>query len=129
MSTIYRLQDLRDWKEVSRKVSPPIQLAVGGYPAGHSLSPQMQNPALEKTGLQLRYGTFETPPNDLEEAFRLVREHHFIGLNLTTPHKMAALSLVDETEERARQIGAINTIVFRDSKSLGANTDAPGFVR
>ena len=60
---------------------------------------------------------------------RLLRELDFVGLNLTVPHKIAALSLVDEVEERARKIGAINTIVFRDGKSLGWNTDGPGFER
>jgi shikimate dehydrogenase len=129
MSTIYRLQDLRDWKKVSRKVSLPIRLGVVGAPADHSLSPQMQNAALEKCGLELRYGIFEIAPNELEEALRLFRGHDFIGVNLTTPHKIAALPLVDETEEQVRQIGAINTIIFHDRKSLGANTDAPGFVQ
>ncbi len=57
----------------------------------------------------------------------MLRELDFVGLNLTVPHKIAALSLVDEVEERARKIGAINTIVFRDGKSVGCNTDGPGF--
>jgi shikimate dehydrogenase len=89
----------------------------------------MQNAALQKSGLELRYGIFEIAPNELEEGLRLFRENHFIGVNLTTPHKIAALPLVDETEEQARQIGAINTVTFRNRQSQGANTDAPGFVR
>ncbi len=89
----------------------------------------MQNAALEATGLDLRYSAFRIAPEELAEALQLFREHEFVGLNLTVPHKMAALSLVDESDTRARQIGAINTIAFRAGKSLGWNTDAPGFVR
>jgi shikimate dehydrogenase len=58
-----------------------------------------------------------------------MQQLEFIGINLTVPHKIAALSLVDEINERARKIGAINTIAFRGGKSLGWNTDGPGFAR
>ncbi len=89
----------------------------------------MQNAALAETGLAMQYARFQIAPNELEAALRLMREHDFVGVNLTVPHKIAALALVDEVEERARKIGAINTIVFREGKSLGWNTDGPGFER
>ena len=127
MTTVYTLESLRDWQHASRDVSPRIRLGVVGHPVAHSLSPQMQNAALEQSELDLRYAAFEIAPNELEEALRLFREHDFIGLNLTVPHKIAAVSLVEEVEKRARKIGAINTIVYRDGKSLGWNTDAPAF--
>jgi shikimate dehydrogenase len=121
---ICTLNELRNWQEGS----PPIRLGVVGDPAAHSLSPQMQNAALEKSGLDFRYASFQIAPDELEEAFELFRRHHFIGVNLTVPHKLSALTLVDEVETSARKIGAINTVVFRDGKSAGWNTDAPGFV-
>ena len=120
----YTLANLRNWKETS----PPIRLGVVGDPVAHSLSPQMQNAGVEKNGLDFRYGAFQIAPNELAEAFDLFRRLDFIGLNLTVPHKIAALSLVDEVEERAGRIGAINTVLFRSEKSLGWNTDAPSFV-
>jgi shikimate dehydrogenase len=129
MKTIYTLADLRDWKKKTRGLAPPIRLGVLGDPVAHSLSPEMQSAALQECGLAMRYAPFQIAPDELSEALRLMRELDFVGLNLTVPHKIAALSLVDEVEERARQIGAINTIVFREGKSLGRNTDGPGFER
>jgi shikimate dehydrogenase len=128
MNGIHRIAELRDWKKVSRELSPPVRLGVVGNPVAHSLSPAMQNAALEASGVDVRYGLFEIAPNELEEALELFSEHNFVGVNLTAPHKLAALPLVNELEDRARQVGAINTIVFRDRTSFGANTDAPGFV-
>ena len=129
MKTIYALADLRDWEKRTRHISPPIRLGVLGDPVAHSLSPEMQNAALEKGGIPMRYALFQIAPDELEAALRLLRELDFVGVNLTVPHKIAALSFVDEVEERARKVGAINTIVFRDGKSLGWNTDGPGFER
>jgi shikimate dehydrogenase len=129
MKPTFDLRDLRNWKEAAGDISPPVRLGVLGDPVAHSLSPQMQNAALEKSGINARYAAFQIAPNELAEALELLCKLEFIGLNLTVPHKIAALSLVDEAEERARQIGAINTIVFRSGKSLGWNTDAPGFAR
>lgn len=129
MKPVFDLNDLRHWKEAAGDILPPIRLGLVGDPVADSLSPSMQNAALEKSGIDLRYAAFQISPNELAEALGLFRQLDFIGLNLTVPHKIAALSLVDELEERARQIGAINTLVFREGKSLGWNTDAPGFSR
>ncbi len=129
MKEVFDLQDLRDWPEASREVSPPVRLGVVGDPVAHSLSPLMQNAALQTCGLAFRYAAFRIAPNELVEALGLFRQHDFLGLNLTVPHKIAALSLVDEVDERAQKIGALNTITFREGRSLGANTDGPGFAR
>jgi shikimate dehydrogenase len=129
MKAVFDLEDLRDWEETARDISPPIRLGVLGDPVAHSLSPAMQNAALKECGLQLQYAAFQIAPNELETALSLLRELDFVGLNLTVPHKITARSLVDEVEERAQKIGAINTIVFRDGRSLGYNTDGPGFAR
>ncbi|CAN5399346.1 shikimate dehydrogenase [soil metagenome] len=129
MKEVYQLCDLRNWNEVSAGLQRPVRLGVVGAPVAHSLSPALQNAALEKCGIEFSYARFQIAPNELEEARGLFRDLDFLGLNLTVPHKVAAVSLVDEVEEAARKIGAINTIVFRDNKSLGYNTDGPGFVR
>jgi shikimate dehydrogenase len=129
MKEIYQLADLQDWKDVSGSLEPPIRLGVLGDPVAHSLSPQLQNAALQESGLPWRYAQFQIAPNELNEALALMRRHDFIGLNLTTPHKITGALAVDEVEKRARKVGAINTVVFRDGKSLGYNTDGPGFAR
>ena len=129
MKTVYDLNDLRQWRETAGDVSPPVRLGVVGDPIAHSVSPQMQNAALEQCGLEMRYAAFQVAPNDLAEALRLFGQLDFVGLNLTVPHKITALPLVDEADEQARRIGAVNTIAFRDRKSLGWNTDGPGFTR
>ncbi len=89
----------------------------------------MQNAALEKSDLKMRYARFEVTPSELQAALELLPRLDFIGLNLTVPHKIAALSLVDWTDETARQVGAINTIKVERGKLRGFNTDGPGFSR
>ena len=64
-------------------------------------------------GLTMRYARFRIAAEELPEALRLMREHDFVGCNLTVPHKIAALPLLDEVDEHARKIGAVNTVVFR----------------
>ncbi len=129
MKAVYELSDLRRWMDEEGETAPPIRLGVLGDPVAHSLSPAMQNAALENCGLDLRYAAFRIAPNELKEVLELLQQLDFVGVNLTVPHKIAALSLVDEVEELAHRIGAINTIAFRAGKSLGWNTDGPGFAR
>jgi len=128
MKDVYTLGDLQGWKEATADEEFPIRLGVLGDPVAQSLSPPMQNAGLEATGIGARYARFQISPNELEDALGLLRRLEFIGVNLTAPHKLAAFALVDEVEEQARKIGAINTIVFRDGRSLGYNTDGPGFL-
>jgi shikimate dehydrogenase len=125
----YSCADLRNWKRATQGAKPPIRLGALGDPVAHSFSPKMQNAALQECGIDLQYAPFQIASDELETAIGLLCEHDFAGLNLTVPHKIAALSLVDEVEERTQKIGAINTIIFREGKSLGWNTDGPGFER
>ncbi len=129
MKEVYTLEDLHGWKEATAGEEFPIRLGVLGDPVAHSLSPPMYNAALAATESALRYARFQIAPNELTTALDLMRTLNFVGANLTVPHKLAALALVDEVDERAQKIGAINTIVFRDGRSLGYNTDGSGFAR
>jgi shikimate dehydrogenase len=124
---VYNLADLQ--KGSLKKSRPPIRLGVLGHPVAHSLSPQMQNVALEKSGLEMRYARFEIAPDELQIALELLPGLDFVGVNLTVPHKIAALALVDEMDETARQVGAINTIKIERGKRRGFNTDGKGFSR
>lgn len=127
MKDFYNLADLQ--KGSVKKLRPPIRLGVLGHPVAHSLSPQMQNAALEKSDLEMRYARFEIAPSELRPALELLRELDFVGVNLTIPHKIAASEFVDDPDETARQVGAVNTIKIEEGKLRGFNTDGKGFSR
>lgn len=125
---VYRLADLQDWSEATQDVDPPIRLGVFGDPVAHSLSPQMQNAALKHCQIDMQYVRFQISPDELREALNLIRDLKFVGVSLTVPHKIAALELVDDLEESAKSIGAVNA-VKNNGKLQGLNTDGKGFAR
>jgi shikimate dehydrogenase len=100
-----------------------------GYPIEHTLSPAFQNAAFKETGLNWVYLPLEIEPHRLAEALAGLAAAGCRGLNVTMPHKGRAFSLVDETDEFARMVQAVNTIEFRDGRLIGHNTDGPGFLR
>jgi shikimate dehydrogenase len=93
--------------------------AVFGHPVKHSASPAMHNAALALMGLNWRYLAFDVHPNHLKAAIIGAQRMKFIGLNLTVPHKLLAVSLVDELDPSARQWGAVNTIRFESQDDSG----------
>jgi shikimate dehydrogenase len=125
----YTLADLERWSEMARDIEPPIRLGVFGDPVAHSLSPQMQNAALRACEIDMQYARFHIRASELRSALLLLRRLDFVGINLTVPHKIAAFTQIDETDESAIRMGAINTIRFRDKKLIGLNTDGEGFLR
>ena len=122
---IYTPDDLRHWPDVD----PPVRLGVFGDPVTHSLSPQMQNAALKQCKIDMQYARFQISTNELREALNLARDLKFVGVNLTVPHKIAVLPLLDEVDENAKRIGAVNTVRIGDGKLQGSNTDGRGFSR
>jgi shikimate dehydrogenase len=124
---VYTLADLRSW--TPEKTKTPIRLGVIGQPVAHSLSPEMQNAALADSKLKMRYGRFEIAPEELHAALELLPQLDFAGANLTVPHKVAALDLVQELDDSAREIGAINTLKVENGGLRGFNTDGKGFSR
>jgi shikimate dehydrogenase len=94
--------------------------AVFGHPIRHSASPAMQNAAIAALKLNWRYLAFDVHPDNLRAAVAGAKAMRFIGLNLTVPHKLLALDMVDVVDARARLWGAVNTIVFETRDSLGA---------
>src|SRR5262249_24445959 len=118
----FSIQSLRVSKESD------LRLAVLGDPVDHSLSPSMQNAGLASLHLPYRYGRLHVRPGDLVEAFDLLRERDFIGWNLTLPHKLAALELLDGLDPAAQSLRSVNTIVNRSGSLFGFNTDGAGFV-
>src|SRR6266702_966548 len=125
----YTLADLEHWSDVTRDIDPPVRLGVLGDPVAHSLSPQMQNAALGACDIHMQYARFHIRANELLSALLFLRRLHFIGVNLTVPHKIAAFTQIDEADESATRAGAVNTIRVRDEKLIGSNTDGEGFLR
>jgi shikimate dehydrogenase len=122
---VYTLADLKDWHDVD----PAIRLGVFGDPVEHSLSPQMQNAALEHCKIDMQYARFHILPDELREALSLIRKLEFIGVNLTVPHKISAFELLDAVEENVKRSGAANVIKVEGGKLRGFNTDGRGFAR
>jgi shikimate dehydrogenase len=94
--------------------------AVLGHPIRHSASPAMQNAGMAALGLDWRYLAFAVPPSNLRAAIDGARAMRFIGLNLTVPHKLLAMGMVDALDESARIWGAVNTIRFEGRASDGS---------
>jgi shikimate dehydrogenase len=99
-----------------------------GYPLKHSISPYFQQAALDYYRLDIRYEAWETSPAQLQDRVNDLRKPQNVGANVTVPYKEAVLPLVDEVDELAGSIGAVNTIVKKDDRLLGFNTDAYGFI-
>lgn len=99
-----------------------------GHPVAHSRSPAMQNAALADLGLagEWSYEAIDVAPEELAERIAAMAREGFAGANVTVPHKQAALALADEASERARQIGAANTLSFTGARLSAENTDATG---
>ncbi|HEY1170050.1 MAG TPA: shikimate dehydrogenase [Verrucomicrobiae bacterium] len=86
--------------------------AVYGHPIAHSASPAMQNAGISALGLNWRYLAFDVHPDSLREAITGAAAMKYIGLNLTVPHKILALDIVDELDASAATWGAVNTVRF-----------------
>jgi shikimate dehydrogenase len=99
-----------------------------GHPLKHSISPYFQQAALDYYRLDIRYEAWETGPAQLQDIVNDLRKPQNVGANVTTPHKEAVLPLLDEVDDLAISIGAVNTIVKKDDKLMGFNTDAYGFI-
>lgn len=98
-----------------------------GWPVRHTLSPPMHNAAFAAAGLDWVYVPLPTPPEGLAAAVAGLRAVGFRGWNVTIPHKEAIIPLLDEISPEARAIGAVNTVVVRDGRTVGHNTDVDGF--
>ncbi len=104
------------------------ELGIIGWPVSHSKSPAMHAAAAKALGLDVRYETHAVKPDALKTWVRAVRGSPLHGFNVTVPHKEHILPLLDEVDTLARSIGAVNTVLHRDGRLLGYNTDARGLV-
>lgn len=100
-----------------------------GTPVGHSGSPAMYNYSFAQTGLDYAYLAYDVPLEKTEEAVNALKVLGCKGFNVTMPCKTRVAELVDELSDAAKLIGACNTVVVKDGKLYGNNTDGMGFVR
>ncbi len=119
--------DMLSGKLDLRSFHPPVGLAVVGDPVSHSKSPFFHNAALRSCGLEMQYARVHARPELFAETVAALARQGCRGLNVTIPHKAAALDFVDEADDFARRSGSVNTILFEDGRTIGRNTDGPGF--
>jgi len=112
---------------VAGEGEPPARFAVFGNPVGHSLSPIMHTAAFAATAFNGVY--VAVPVADIRPAVAGLRALGFRGASITLPHKESVMACLDEVEETARRIKAVNTIVNVNGRLQGCNTDVSGAVR
>lgn len=97
-----------------------------GHPIGHSLSPLLHNTAFKELGMACKYEAFDIELTSLGAALRNFKTLDFSGLNVTIPYKELVRPLLDGIDEQAKRIGAVNTILLKEGKAIGYNTDIHG---
>ena len=107
----------------------PQQLGIIGHPIGHSISPVFQQAALDAVGFDGKYQAWDVEPDDVGGFVDGLRAPGTLGINVTVPHKEAVIPFLDEVDDWASTAGAVNTIVNRDGRLTGHNTDGIGFLR
>ena len=100
-----------------------------GDPIEHTMSPAMHNAAFAELGLDYCYVPFNVKSEELNKAIVGLRALNIIGVNVTIPHKVTVMPLLDEIDPLAESIGAVNTITNNNGFLRGYNTDAIGFLR
>lgn len=99
-----------------------------GHPVGHSMSPIMHNTAFLRLQLEHHYHAFDIAPQRLADGIKALRILNVSGFNVTIPHKVEVMKYLDEVDQEAALIGAVNTVVNMDGRLIGYNTDGRGYV-
>lgn len=105
-----------------------IKAFVVGHPIRHSRSPLIHGHWLERYGIAGSYERVDVPPDGIGEFLDTFASRGFIGGNVTIPHKEAAFEAADVLTDRARRLGAVNTVWIEDGRLHGDNTDILGYV-
>jgi shikimate dehydrogenase len=104
-------------------------VGVFGAPIAHTASPAIHNAAFAALEMNWLYLAFHVEPQNLPAALAGARDMGLAGINLTVPHKLLALDLVDDVDAEARRLGAVNTVLVESGKLRGFNTDGHGIVK
>ncbi len=103
--------------------------AVIGDPIEQSMSPAIHNACLQQLGLEPRYKAIRVPEEELDKQVEWLVESGCKGFNVTIPHKLRIMDLLDDIDPYAKAIGAVNTVEIQGNRLKGYNTDGPGFYR
>jgi len=95
----------------------------------HSISPVFQQAAFDKYELDVQYGLLEIEAEQIEIVMQRLRQSDYLGANVTVPYKQTVMPFLDEMDDLSTRIGAVNTIVNRQGRLTGYNTDADGFLQ
>jgi shikimate dehydrogenase len=114
--------------KLHRMSAPFVKACVTGHPLSHTKSPLIHNHWIKKYGLSGEYDAVAIPAETLEDGVKRLVAEGYAGFNVTVPHKEKIFRLCEEIDETAKQIGAVNTVVIKDGKLYGYNTDAFGFI-
>jgi shikimate dehydrogenase len=104
------------------------KFGVIGYPLTHSLSPDIHNYAFQKLKIDASYKKIEISQKNFKKEIRDLKSSGMNGLNITIPYKLKIISFLDQIDSDAQTIGAVNTIVKKDNRWIGYNTDVVGFL-
>ncbi|MHA1672584.1 MAG: shikimate dehydrogenase [Promethearchaeota archaeon] len=104
-------------------------LGIIGDPIEHVMSPLMHNQVFHEHNLDYIYIPFHVTANDLEKVIQGLQNTNLEGFNVTIPHKVAIIPLLDELDPLAAQIGAVNTVKIEDGHLIGKNTDSEGAIK
>lgn len=105
-----------------------IKLGIIGNPLSHSISPILQETAIETINKEGEYKKFECDVEHLSETVNFLKKNNYLGFNVTIPHKENILKYLDWIDETAEKIGAVNTVKIENEKLYGYNTDIFGFI-
>jgi len=120
----YQTMEDRNMKNYRAELTGVFGIPVDDNPTGI-----VEEAGYRALGLNYRYLTIEVKPEDLETAMDSVKALGMRGINLTMPHKIAVIPMLDELSESAKIIGAVNTVINENGRLIGENTDGKGFIR
>ncbi|PTH21461.1 shikimate dehydrogenase [Staphylococcus capitis] len=105
-----------------------MKFAVIGHPISHSLSPIMHSANFKNLSLNYTYEPLDIPIDEFHLLRDIITEKKLSGFNVTIPHKERIIPYLDEVDEQSKTVGAVNTVLIRDGKWIGYNTDGIGYV-
>jgi shikimate dehydrogenase len=108
--------------------APLLKACVLGFPVSHSLSPKLHGAWLKHYHIHGSYTTMAVMPDNLKDALKMLVDRGFAGCNLTLPLKELAMPMMDNHDESCVMSGAVNTVVMKDGKMTGYNSDGFGFL-
>lgn len=120
------IQQLLEWQQAHN--SKALYCVIGD-PIKQSKSPLMLNEAFQQCSIDAIYGAFQVTPEQLPSFVQAVRDLGILGMNVTIPHKLHVMDLLDEIDANALALGAVNTVINRNGRLIGYNTDGIGYVR